>query len=359
MSRLYNSVKAFHFPGKLRDIAEGRITAPIHVRLKPTNRCNHGCDYCCYRNQALAVSERVDLADEIPRNKMREIVRDLGEMGVRAVTLSGGGEPLCYPHILETMQAIRAGGMKLAMLTNGALLEGEAAQLLAREATWVRISIDAADGETYAQIRGCPLKEFDRVCENLREFSRTKSAGCELGINFIVTRENSRDVLKFLRLAKTLGVNHVKVSNAIVSTDAEENSRYMAPFYQEVKRQVAEGAAELQTATFSVIDKVHLPDAAAEGFGRSYARCPFIQFLTVIAADQNVYVCHDKAYTTGGLLGSIREQSFRELWTGEAAHEKLLAVNPSEDCRHHCVHNSVNLALLDYFAADEEHLDFV
>jgi len=386
VSTLYTSSKIFHFHEKLDAMQSGRITPPIHVRLKPTNRCQHRCGYCCYRNPDLYLSERMNESDEIPPGKMREIVEDLGRMGVRAVTFSGGGEPLCYPPIGEAIQALAGAGVKVAMLTNGGRLRGETAGLLARAATWVRVSMDAADRETYAHIRNVAPEEFDRVCANIRAFAGITDRRCVIGINLIVARENSSDVLRFLRMARELGADHVKVSNAIVSTLPAENAEYMSAFYQDVKRQVAEGIAELSVQSsapaaqgrggrtspghppqgrgrhrraFAVIDKVHLPLADAESLERRYTWCPMSQCLTVIAADQNVYTCQDKAYTRGGLLGSIRDTRFAELWASEDLQGRLRTLDPSSECRHHCVAHAKNLSLLDYFEADEEHLDFV
>jgi len=354
---LYTNTKIFHFPDKLEDIRCGRITPPIHVRLKPTNRCQHRCGYCCFRNPGLFLSEGMNETDEIPRARMRALVADLGRMGVRAVTLSGGGEPLCYAHIEETVRGLADGGVKVAMLTNGGLLTGETAVLLARTAAWVRVSMDAADRETYAAARNVAPSEFDRVCDNVREFAAIRDRRCVLGINLIVTRRNCGDVLAFLRMAHELGADHVKVSNAIVSTRPAENAEYMAPFYDNVKQQIARASAEL--ASLDIIDKVHLPDSAAESLEREYTRCPMAQCLTVIAADQNVYTCQDKAYTADGRLGSIAESSFADVWAGAELHRGLRELNPSADCRHHCVAHAKNLALLDYLQADRGHLDFV
>lgn len=356
MSNLYADNKIFHFSDKLDDIAAGRVTAPIHVRLKPTNRCQHSCHYCCYRNSDLFLNERFDDADEIPADKMREIASDLVNMGVKAVTLSGGGEPLCYPGIGDIVRALTDGGVKLAMLTNGGLLKGDIAGLLARRATWVRISMDAADAGCYARARAVPVGEFEKICDNIHSFAGLAGRRSVLGVNFIVTRDNATDVLKFLELAKRMGVDHVKVSNAIVSTEPSENTEYMAELFDDVKRQVGEAEEGLADDTFAVIDKFH---ADSESLVRDYDWCPMAQCLTVIAADQNVYTCQDKAYTTSGLLGSIKDRSFADLWGSDELQAKLKKLNPGKQCRHHCVAHGKNISLHSYFDADEEHLDFV
>ncbi len=153
MERLYTNSKIFHFPKHLESVTRGERAAPIHIRLKPTNRCNHRCSYCCYRNRNLYLSELLHENDQIPQEKMRELIADFAAMGVKAVTFSGGGEPLSYPYIYETMQGLRAAKIKIATLTNGSLLTGRIAELLAKNAVWCRISMDAADAETYAAIR--------------------------------------------------------------------------------------------------------------------------------------------------------------------------------------------------------------
>lgn len=358
MSHVYADSKVFHFPQKLLALREGRLTAPIHVRLKPTNRCNHRCSYCCYRNPDLFLGQQMVQTDEIPVPKMRRIVADMIEMGVRAVTFSGGGEPLCYGGIIETVQTLCGAGVKVAMLTNGSLLEGPAAETLARQAAWVRISMDAADADSYARSRGVNPREFDRVCGNIRRFARMAGRRCALGLNLIVTRDNSDHVLSFLRLARDLGVNHVKVSGVVVSTRPDENDRYLEPLMRRVKDQIAAAQAELADETFSVIDKVHLSHGR-ESFTRRYSRCPFAECLTVIGADLSVYCCQDKAYTAGGLLGSLREQDFRAMWLSEATARSIRSIDPSTRCGHHCVAHAKNLLLLDYIQADQQHLDFV
>jgi hypothetical protein len=36
-------LKALRFPERLSALAEGRLAAPAHVRIKPTNVCNRSC----------------------------------------------------------------------------------------------------------------------------------------------------------------------------------------------------------------------------------------------------------------------------------------------------------------------------
>lgn len=76
-------------------------------------------------------------------------------------------------------------------------------------------------------------------------------------------------------------------------------------------------------------------------------------------ADCTVYACQDKAYTPGGVLGSIRERSFREFWSSKENGRRLRAIQPSRDCRHHCVADSKNRLLHEYLDLDLVHAGFV
>jgi len=150
MVRLYSDLKMFHYGSKLQDLKTGVISAPLHVRLKPTNKCNHKCAYCCYRSKKLFLSELFKEDDEIPWPKMQELVCDFKQMGVKAITFSGGGEPLYYPYIAETIERLIKADIKVAVITNGSLLNGKVAKILSRGASWVRVSMDAAYASGYA-----------------------------------------------------------------------------------------------------------------------------------------------------------------------------------------------------------------
>ncbi|MBM4388870.1 MAG: radical SAM protein, partial [Deltaproteobacteria bacterium] len=182
MGDIYSFAKIFHFTAKLESIANEMLTPPIHIRLKPTNRCNHGCSYCCYRNPDLHLSELMRHDDHIPAGKMEEIISDIAGMGVRAVTFSGGGEPLIYPYFSDAAEGLMTRGVKVSVLTNGSLLNGDIAGLLGGGAAWVRVSMDGASPEDYSKARGVSVREFGKVCSNIGNFARIKRKECQLGV---------------------------------------------------------------------------------------------------------------------------------------------------------------------------------
>ena len=109
----YSDFKIFHVAGKVNSFLENTITAPIYVRIKPINLCNHGCFFCAYSTGFRVkdggeedhihsgMHEDMKEDDKIPKEKMLEILHDLYKIGVKAITYSGGGEPLMHPDIVE------------------------------------------------------------------------------------------------------------------------------------------------------------------------------------------------------------------------------------------------------------------
>ena len=110
MSTYYSSLKFLNFRTQLDGLSKGNVVAPIHIRLKPMNLCNHNCWYCAYRTDNVALGDQMDEKDQIPKKKMIELAHEFVEIGVKAVTFSGGGEPLLYKPLPEIIDILAGGG---------------------------------------------------------------------------------------------------------------------------------------------------------------------------------------------------------------------------------------------------------
>lgn len=350
----YSNLKIFAHAQALEDIGAGKRVAPIYVRIKPTNYCNHRCYYCSYADSELGLRDSVGHQDQISWGKMQEVISDLSAMGVKAVTFSGGGEPLVYPYIVEAMRMVLDAKIDLSIITNGQLLNGERAEVLAG-AKWVRISFDSADAQTYAETRGVSLDAFSEVCDNIRHFAAIKNAGCELGVNFVINHKNARQAYQMAELVKGLGVNHIKYT-ARVTRDL---FAYHEPFREEAVRQIHSAADSLEGDGFRVINKYESDFDSALVFQRCYEKCYVSRIFTVIAADSRVYFCHDKAYVSDGVVGDLKGRSFQELWFSEEVRKRYEAFDARKECCHHCVYDDRNELLNTYFSLDKNHINFI
>lgn len=359
----YGGLKMVWHPEKLDALRKKEITAPIYVRIKPTNRCNHRCFYCSYDPEIEipnVLSHGFRRNDEIPKEKMMEILDDFRDIGVKAITFSGGGEPLVYPYIIETLKKCLEYGIDVSIITNGQLLNGERAELLSK-AKWVRISSDAVDAKTFCKIRNVPENLFNDLIENIRNFVKIKDKKCELGINFIIHHLNAERVYNSIKFFKDLGVNHVKTTPRWID-DAKKWIEYHEPFRNSVVEQIKK--AKKDFPDFDIYDtyekdlEIFGGDIKSEGkIRRGYNRCYIMETVPVIGADSVVYFCHDKTYNEDGALGSIKDKSFKDLWFSKEAEKKFRSFNPEERCSH-CVYDSRNIFIKDVLQNYGEHVNF-
>ncbi len=337
---------------ELQKVKNGERIAPIYVRIKPTNRCNQNCYYCHYKNPYLEL-DQYKTEDEIPREKMLEIISDFKEIGVKAVTFSGGGEPLLYTCIEEVMEKILEAGIDLSIITNGSLLTGKKAELLSK-AKWVRISLDSGCAETYSKIRGVGENAYEKLCENIKSFSKLKNLNCELGVNYVIGPENYKEVYQTGKLMRELGADHIKYT-ALIGNDAEQ---IHAPFKKIVIDQIHNLIKENKT-DFKIINLYESDFESNAIFGRSYDFCGIKDYITVIAANSKVYFCHDKAYLSQGEIGDISQKSFKDVWFSEETTQKFKMFNPQQICRHHCVYDDRNELLNHFYGLDSQHINFI
>jgi len=354
MSTLYSNLKFLRYADHVEALQERKVVAPVHIRIKPMNYCNHDCWYCAYRVSNLHLGEDIDYKDTIPEDKMYEIADDIIEMGVKAVTFSGGGEPLLYKPLPGVVKKLAEGGVRVATLTNGSNLKGKMAEAFAEYGTWVRVSTDAWDDASFSKSRGIKDGEFTKLLRNMKDFS-ARGSKCVLGISFIVDEKNCTHLYDVCKMFKDAGVNHVKFSGVVVSNSGAENNAYHANIRDIVTEQI-EKAMTLADEKFGVINHYHDLD---DRFDKDYTMCPYLMFLTVIGADSMVYTCQDKAFTVSGTLGSIKQQSFKEFWFSEENRKRLFELDPSKECSHHCVSHGKNLAIMDLLSIDPDHGTFV
>ncbi|MBN1817477.1 MAG: radical SAM protein [Sedimentisphaerales bacterium] len=356
MGQVYTQLKIFHFPEKVNSLPAqvDAILPPVHIRIKPTNVCNHRCSYCAYRAPDLQLGRDMNERDTIPHEKMLEIIDDLIEMDVKAVTFSGGGEPFCYPHLLEMARKLADSPIRFAALTNGSRITGEVAEVFAHHAAWLRVSIDGWDDASYARYRRVPEGEFARVLKNLRNFKQLQGS-CFTGASVIVDRDNAGHILELIDKLCDTGIDSVKVSPCVVSNSGSENNVYHEPVFEQVKDQLDRARQQYARNGFEIYDAYH---HQLDSFAKAYTWCPYQQILPIIGADRNVYSCQDKAYNLEkGLLGSIRDVRFRDFWFSDK--KRFFRIDPSQWCDHHCVADGKNRMILDYLAADRDHLAFV
>lgn len=349
----YSELKIFHHTDCVNAFLKGKRTAPIYIRIKPTNVCNQSCFYCAYANDSLFDGRMVDKRESIPWEIMERTLYDLADMKVKAVTFSGGGDPLCYHSIIPTLALIKKLEIDYSMITNAQALEGEVVDYL-KDAKWVRVSFDSSEAEIYEGIRG--VHTYKKVVNNIEKFASIKSKDCTLGINCVITKNNADKIFEICELVKKLGVDNIKLSPIAVKEDTKD---YHDKIKDGVIEQINLAKEKLESDRFRVVDKYTCDLDLPNSYRKEYQKCYIQNFFTVIAADSKVYRCHQRAYTKAGELGDLTKMSFKELWFSEEVNKRINIFEPQKECGFRCAFDERNMLLNDFVNIDYNHVNFI
>lgn len=349
----YSELKIFHHTYAIDALIKGERIAPIYVRIKPTNVCNQKCFYCGYADDSLYDGRRVDRRESIPYDIMERTLNELATLGTKAVTFSGGGEPLCYHSIDKTIELVRKLGLDYSLITNGQALEGSKSECF-MDAKWIRVSLDSAKSATYESIRR--VDTHKKVINNIESFVKMKSSECVLGINCVVTQKNSDEIFELCKLLKELGVDNIKLSPIMVK---ENEGDYHNAIKAKVEEQIFKAKQTLEDEHFRIVDKYTNDISIDNDYRKSYSRCLMQELFTVIAADSKVYRCHQRAYTPIGVIGDLTKQSFTDLWYSKSVIESVREFNPCEMCQFWCAFDERNMLLNDFLDIDQNHINFI
>jgi molybdenum cofactor biosynthesis enzyme MoaA len=269
--------------------------------------------------------------DVISKEKMFEILHDFSMMGVKAITYSGGGEPLLHKDIVSILNKTLELGIDLSILTNGQMLSDDRAEAL-YNAKWIRISMDYWNEDMFKESRGLNQKSFIQICDNISNFAKNKNPKCDLGVNYIVTKENHKSLVDAYNFLYCLGVDNIRFSPV-----------WLPDFYKyhsKIKKAVLEQIEFINKERGQVF---HSYNIEKEVNHRSYSKCYFMQVVPVIGADLNVYNCHNKAYDSNGCIGSIKNKRFIDLWYSPQTMEYMNDFRPDVLCNHQCANDKKNI----------------
>lgn len=306
---LYSQLKPAWHPEALDVLRRGQMPRPIHVQLILSDLCNQDCHFCAYRmsaglsNELFGTAETHNPNRKIPTAKALEIVEDCGAMGVKAIQFTGGGEPTVHPDHLRIFARAQALGMETALVTNGVKLAPSDPAVLAM--TWIRVSVDAGDEETYAAVRRVPAIHWGKMWANVRELARQFQG--TLGMGFVVTPQNYHTIAAAAHLAREAGVANLRVG-AVFSA---EGPAYYGDLLPAIMDAVA-AAKELSREGFEVVDLFGRRLSDLEAGAPDDPDCHY-QYLTIyIGGDLSVYRCCNTAYTLAGKVGSLVDQRLRD-----------------------------------------------
>jgi MoaA/NifB/PqqE/SkfB family radical SAM enzyme len=280
----------------------------------------------------------------IPWDVMERLLHEFHEMGVKAIEVTGGGEPTIYPHWRQMIGLIGELGFDLGLVTNGTgLTEARVRQLVnGARLKWARVSIDAGNPKQYSEIRRVPESHWHKAWEAVAMLAEAMGGDPEhrLGVGYVVSGDSYDGIYGAAKMAYEAGADNMRISVAFTP----EADGVLTPEQVAVAH---DGAREAQEHFGESLQVVDLIDERIENLSRTtqdYSYCGTKDLLCVVEGECKVYTCCTLTGDPRGLMGDVRDRSFRDLWEEMAPWRKRL--NPCEVCTCACLYEERNKAML-------------
>ncbi len=292
------------------------LKAPVNLTWEVSLACNLRCSHCLSSSGEpahgeLSREEALDLVEQLHRNQVFQIN-------------FGGGEPFMRPDFEEILDACHQRGIMTCISTNGTLLdEARVARLAKSRLVAIQVSMDGATRETCDAIRGRGV--YDKAIEAIRLLAATR---IPTSINTVLTTQNAGEIPAMYEMAKSLGVS-LRVSRFRPSGRGADNWEELRPTPAQLLAfsdwLAKSGDVRTGDSFFS------LTSQERQGLGLNL--CGAAKLTCCVGPTGNMYPCAF-LQTERFKAGSLREQSFREIWDNSAIYESFrsLRIHSCEEC---------------------------
>lgn len=190
-------IKGHYAPGKPSRFSEE--LRPV-VFWNITYACNLRCEHC-YINAGPEPR-----SDELGRERLIGVAREIAELGLPLVIFSGG-EPLLKREFWDVASELAGRDRpKLALSTNGTLISREVARRLRSLGfSYVGVSLDSLTPEAHDRFRGVK-GAYEATVRGIRN---AVDEGLDVGLRTTVTRWNYKEAPAMVDLAARLGARRV------------------------------------------------------------------------------------------------------------------------------------------------------
>ncbi len=202
--------------------ADGEIPArrpwPSRLFVETTTRCNLRCRMCVKETWDRSAMEG-DMADETFR------ALEPAFPNLEALILNGVGEPLLDTRLerfISRAKQLMPPGSWVGFQSNGMLLdEQRAVSLIQSGLDRICISADALDPDTFREIRrGGEEEGVERAFAALHAAKDACRPDVRVGLEFVLMRDNTRELPALLRRAVSLGASFALVTHVLPYTES-------------------------------------------------------------------------------------------------------------------------------------------
>ena len=288
-----------------------------------------GCNLKCMHCRAAAEPGRSP--DELTTKEALSFVDDIVSFANPILILSGG-EPLYRPDILEIANYVSNQGLRVALATNGTLVDKHMAQEIRSAGIQrVSISIDGIDAQSHDVFRGVD-GAFQTALDGARHL---KANGVEVQFNTTVTRHNIDSLPQIVALAEQEGAVAfhifllVPVGCGLEVSDAqqissEEYEEALSWFYRASRKSTMEMRATCAPHYYRIIrqrarEEGRKITVQEDGMAAMTKGCLAGSSVCFVSYHGEVFPCGYFPVSAG----NVRDESLQNIWNASPLFQTL------------------------------------
>ncbi|MDK0855168.1 radical SAM protein [Clostridium perfringens] len=155
--------------------------------------------------------------DELPFEKLKQIIDEVSELGTDILLLSGG-EPMMYEHIVDAINYANGKGIKIGVSTSGVSFDKEKLDIFSKSnLNTLYISLNGSTEE----INSLSRDEYNSALNLIKDANRL---GIKCKINWVARHDNINDLSSLIKLAKDMNVAGIDILSNKPGRDGIINS---------------------------------------------------------------------------------------------------------------------------------------
>ena len=342
---IYGNTKALYHEDKIKDLHENKSIAPTMIQVDLEAFCNDNCSFCTTRKdngfnndmlELLQIRSVKKISDyqpigrpsedsRLPLDMSQKLPQMMKDAKISAITLTGGGEPTLWPKFDELILNLAKNNIEIGLITNGSNLSKRRIKILAKHCTWIRFSMDASNPQIHRKIHRTPGIDFERRVSAIQELLNQQNNESPLiGVTFVITPENFFDIENSCIFYRNLGVKYIRFSWMY---DKDGNAGFSDERIAIIKQVLKKSQKKYETSEFSI----KVPEDRIDMYSRpndDFQTCYYQRFVWAIGANGSVYPCCIQKYVSGYEIGSIKENTLKQLIINQFTTNKMNNLNP-------------------------------